>query len=333
MKYLGDSVKNLYNKLFIYFICLTIFVVALILINKLNIVKSKTNKYILDSNITYDIINKDGTNSDSKIYVSDLVDKIKVNFTSKYSLSKNSNIKYRYEIISYVISNIDDNTLEETEVYRKKEILKQSNTINSASNNIDINELFDLNYDYYNNIATEYDKSVNLALKSRLLVELNLYITLENQEEQKYTSTLSLPLEKSTFSITKNENNSSGSFFSDNNNKLFVNALFIGFTFIFLVLIISEINRINKYKKEHVLEFKYKKIMQDYNNIVVPINKIPKDKNLVTVKVLYFKSMIDIQKELHMPILCYEGEKLVVYMIIHEKLAYVYFLNDNNEKI
>ena len=73
--------------------------------------------------------------------------------------------------------------------------------------------------------------------------------------------------------------------------------------------------------------------MQDYNNVVVPINKIPKDENIVSVKVLYFKSMIDIQKELHLPILCYKGEEFIIYMIINDKLAYLYFLNDNYEKI
>lgn len=334
MKYLGDSVKkNLYTKLFVYFSIILICIISIIIFNKTNVSKKVTAKYNLNSNIDYSIKNKDGNISNSKLFVSELVDSININFYSKYLLNKNSNIKYRYEIISYVISNIDDNTLEETEVYKKEEVIKKTNIMSLNSNVIDLSDSININYDYYNNIATEYDNSVNLAIKSRLLINYNLYITINDGEEKLYTSSLSLPLEKSTFSITKNENNSSDTIYGDDNTLSVINVITLCLTFVLVLLIILEIIKISKYKKEHAIEFKYRKIMQEYSNVVVPINKIPKDEKIVSVNVLYFKSMIDIQKELHLPILCYKNNEFIVYMIINDKLAYVYFLNENEEKI
>ena len=94
-----------------------------------------------------------------------------------------------------------------------------------------------------------------------------------------------------------------------------------------------EIIKILKYKKDHYVEFKYRKIMKDYDNIIVPIQELPKDNDMVSIKVLYFKSMIDIQKELHLPILCYNDRGFIVYFIINNKLAYIYFLNNSKERI
>ena len=325
--------KNLYTKLFIYFGILLICIILLAILNKTNVSKKVIAKYNLDSNISYNVKHKDGSIANSKLFVSELVDNINVNFTNKYSIDNDINVAYRYEIIAYVISNIDDSTLEETEVYRKEEVLKRINLMSHNSNILNLSDSIDINYDYYNKIAMEYNNSVNLAIKSRLLVVYNLYIVLGDEEEKQYTSSITVPLEKSTFTITKNEDNSKDVIYGKDNAKFIIDIVVISLIAIFIVLIILETFKTNKYKKEHALEFKYRKIMQDYNNVVVLINQIPQSQQLITVKVLYFKSMIDIQKELHLPILCYKSEKFIVYIIINDDLAYVYFLNSDQEKI
>lgn len=43
--------------------------------------------------------------------------------------------------------------------------------------------------------------------------------------------------------------------------------------------------------------------------------------------------MVDIQNEIHQPILCYKGTKYVVFIIIKDNQAYINFLKEKEEMI
>ena len=42
--------------------------------------------------------------------------------------------------------------------------------------------------------------------------------------------------------------------------------------------------------------------LDEQYTFVAEVSSLPRDKDIVSIKVLYFKSMIDIQKELHLPV-------------------------------
>ena len=321
--------------MFFYTGLLIVLILGIIIFNKTFSSKNILANYILNGETSYKVVLKDGNISNEKLFVSQAVNGISIKFNYKYSIDEKVNFKYRYEIISYVISDVDDNSQDSTQVYRKEEKILNTDYTSSYNSSINIDESIFLDYDYYNSIASAYNNSVNIPIKSKLLVNLNIYVMYEDGKENQYTSALSLPLEKGTFSIIKKDINESGIVKGDkiNNNKLIINMLSVVFLAVVVSLIGYEIIKIQNYRKNHLLEFKYRKIMQDYSNVVVPILEIPNDKSIILIRVLYFKSMIDIQKELHVPILCYRNNQYTVYLILNQKLGYVYFLNGEKEKI
>lgn len=332
------EIDKIYNKIKIILIVLIIFTSLIIILNKLIDKKSILSNYILNGDIDYSISNKDnsfGYTKDQSLYVSSIVDNINVNFDYKFNLDKKIKFKYKYKISSNVVASIDDNSIENSEVYRKETVLIDSDYNDVYDTKFNINNSVVLNYDYYDNIALEYDKSVNIPLKSKLLLNLEILLEYENGQTDEFKYYLSLPLEQTTFQIQLVNNDYKGSIYKNKNNSVivFFNIIFILIIILIIAFMVYQISRLLKYKNEHYIEFKYKKIMRDYDNIVVSINAIPKDNDIVSVKVLYFKSMIDIQKELHIPILCYKSNEYIVYMIINNKLAYIYFLNNKREKI
>lgn len=334
------KIRKIYNRIIIYSVIIGILCTFLFFINNFIDNKNVLANYVLDGDINYSIEAKEGmlvgdNSSNQDLFVSSTINNILVDFNYKFSLDNDINYKYKYEMNSCVIAELDDSSIDNKEVFRKQQKLVNTNYLDSFSNSFSVNDRISLNYDFYNAIAKEYNNSVNIPVKSKLLLELKIYVEFENGEQEEYKHTLSLPLEKNTFSISINSNEYKGEVFSSNKNskKMNFNIFMISIIIIFIGLIILELVKFFKYKKEHYIEFKYRKIMKDYDNIVVPINALPKDNDLVSIKVLYFKSMIDIQKELHLPILCYRGENFIVYIIMNNKLAYIYFLNNNKEKI
>lgn len=332
------EIKKIYTNIIVYLMIIILLFIGLFIVNKNDIFNKSQNNYILKGNIDYNVISKNNSiNSDNQhtLFVASTVDNIIFKFDYKFNIQDGSNMNYRYEIISSVVSNLDDSNINDSEVFRKDERLVTTEYMPIADNGFVIQENISTNYDYYNNIALVYDNSVNIPVKSKYYLTLNIYIKDKNGEEQIFKPNLYFELEKNTFNIQSNKKSYEGNFSIDKVNYLNIifNLLSVIIILVFLFLIVYNIYKYLNYRKSHYLEFKYKKIMKDYSNVVVPINKIPKDNNIVTIKVLYFKSMIDIQHELHLPILCYKSDKFIIYMIINNKLAYIYFLNSSKEKI
>ncbi len=331
------ELKRVYNGIIITIVILILSVCIYFVASKVIPNNKKIVDYVVSSDIDYNVSQKDSTNvlESGKTYVSSKVNNIMFKYNFKLSFNKNIDAMYKYDIKAIVISSIDDDAEENPDVYEYPETLKSVDYTNINSNSIDLSDELIINYDKYNTIANNYNKSVNLAIKSKLLVVSTINVKTNFGKEEVYKYYSNIPLEKNTFSISLNKTNTKGSIYSKDSNdvKSSINIVFIIVIFVLCVSLIYQIYLINDYKKKHYLEFKYRKIMKDYENVVVPIRSIPKASDVMAIRVINFKSMIDIQHEMHMPILCYKGNEQIIYLIMNNKTAYVYFLNDNTEKI
>lgn len=331
------ELKRVYNGIIITIVILILSVCIYFVASKVIPNNKKIVDYVVSSDIDYNVSQKDSTNvlESGKTYVSSKVNNIMFKYNFKLSFNKNIDAMYKYDIKAIVISSIDDDAEENPDVYEYPETLKSVDYTNINSNSIDLSDELIINYDKYNTIANNYNRSVNLAIKSKLLVVSTINVKTNFGKEEVYKYYSNIPLEKNTFSISLNKTNTKGSIYSKDSNdvKSSINIVFIIVIFVLCVSLIYQIYLINDYKKKHYLEFKYRKIMKDYENVVVPIRSIPKASDVMAIRVINFKSMIDIQHEMHMPILCYKGNEQIIYLIMNNKTAYVYFLNDNTEKI
>ena len=330
--------KDVQKKIEICLVLIIVFAITLFCVNKFIFKNNSLAAYKIKGDINYNVTTKNKLSTDlqnQSVFISSNTDLIKTNFNYIYTIDKRINYKYKYKLEASVISELDENTLSKKEVYRKNKLLKQTNFLEPDKNGFSIDEDVNINFEEFNKIAISFDETVNIAILSKFKLTLYIYINYENGTKDEFKYYLTFPLEKPTFSIRKSGSEDKG-FVNTNEvdkSKMGINIGIISVILILLGIIIYELTRFYRYRKTHYSEFKYRKILNDYDGIVVPINEIPKTDNLVTVKVLYFKNIIDMQKDMHLPILCYKSEDVIVYMIIHNKFAYVYFLNGDKEKI
>lgn len=330
--------KDVQRKIEICLVAIIVLAITLFAINKFVFKNNSLATYSINGDIKYNVTTKNKLATDlqnQSLFIASNTDLINANFKYNYKVDKSIGYKYKYKIVSSVVSEVDDSTLSKKEVYKKDNVLKQIDFKDPDIDGFNIDEEVSLKFDDYNKLATDFDETVNIAIISKLKVTLYVYVNYDNGKKDEFKYYITLPLEKPTFSIRKSGSGDKGTIITDEIDtvRLSINIGIISFIVVLFGIIIYQISRFYRYKKTHYSEFKYRKILNDYEGIVVPINAIPKDNNMVTVKVLYFKNIVDIQKEMHLPILCYKSDNVIIYMIIHNKLAYIYFLNDNKEKI
>ena len=203
--------KNNLNKVMI-LLSILFFIIGtcLIIVNIINndnttynykIIKNNDFKIYLKDNNFYEnnILNKDNKYD---YYVSKSIDKIKINFNYKFNSNKIININYKYNITSQIVSNIDN---EDKLIWNKNYVLKEQKEYKINSNTFNINDSIDIDYNYYNLYAKEYEEEYKIKTNQILKIYLNVtFKTNLNNKEYKDYIEIDIPLTNTYTSITNN---------------------------------------------------------------------------------------------------------------------------------
>lgn len=357
----NDKIKNKVENKFPFFKIakiVVLIVLLLVFINSIKIIYQGFNvkrdvneiKYIydIDNSVDYKVhmfpnsFFEESYLEMDKQYTSKLVDEVEINYKSLLSVSKISNIDYDYTLKLTIYGNYNENNeSSESNLWEKEYILmdKIYNVNNSTSKN-EIEVPIMVNYDYFKNMANQFEKELRLDIDAYLDVQLLInyrFYVVGDKVEKSQTMNVKIPLSESTFTIDVDSPDEKNEiiFIERNSNfdKMTITSGIITLLgsilgFIALVLISKTGNK----KSEYVLRFN--KIMKDYGEVIAETTNLPNfnKQNILEIKELM--DLIDIEEELKIPIIYYEKRKNTEgwFFITHNQNTYRYILKIVNRR-
>ncbi len=335
-----ESVKNNYLKEIILIILFILFIILSFLCFRKSIMVQKEQNvfyeefgspnykiYLKDNNYyKQDYLDKDMS------YIANLIDNISINYNYKFNSDTELNGEYYYKIVANLeIMNPKSNSFFYQEKYELSE--EKKFPIKNEKEYI-INEIIDINYDKYNEIANNFEASYGVETESNLTVSLELHRkvdgTLASNSDFNSDNKINLiiPLSEKTINLKseplskKNENIviSLKKYKIDDIKYLISALLFLGFAVTIFIYItrktISSRPKLNSYDK--IL----RKILRQYDRLIVNVNTPPSFEKEDAIEVDSFNELLDAKDNLHNAILYYE--------VIPHRKCYFYINNDNN---
>ena len=282
----------------------------------------------------------------NELYISSLVNNFDVTMNYSYSASKQLNLKYSYKINSSIVGEYNSSPNgEKAEVWVQEfpivnpveETLENSNTVN-------ISEKFTLDFHYYDDYVKRFMQTIGITIDAYLKVEMEVTIDGEledgmNTLHDTQTVTMNIPLNEDVFAVTGetektiNENIAGINTYVDKVDpvKLTIALAMLAVSIGILVFVLRSLFRNVKKKDEYTSQ--KDKILKQYGDIIVETASPIDFQNYQVVEIKNFNEMIDLEEELHTPILFYEPEpnETSWFMLIQEKVLYRYVLKRKGE--
>ena len=322
----------------IFFFCLFVITGFKLITNSLSINNNEKLHFQEKGNVKYSVCLKD-----NDFFEDECLDS---NMSYVASLIKNISLDYNYQFngnIDNLVSSVDyeivakliiENNDTETKYYEKEYVLTPKIT-DSVKNNgtlYNLDKKVNIDYEYYNNIATKFKSQYGIASQSYLEVYLNTY----NNTNSKYTDiptsaqiSVRIPLSQKAIEIkfnTQKINKSIDKYIASNSIvingylKFIFGIIFLFLSLIFLTFIFAIIK---KYKKTIGKYDKFiNKILKEYDRLIVETATFPNEKEYNVLLINNFNELVDVRDNLHSPIMFYNVKE--------HKISKFYILNDNN---
>ena len=316
--------KNYYNYTDrVFFLSLVILLVLSIgdifLNNSFDFNEEKNIKYTDKGNINYKVYLKDNDFYDNDylnkdmVYVSTLINKIDIDYKYLFDIEEKESINFDYDI--YGKLEIKDSDGKNT-FYEKVYPITSSKKV--YKDNIDkyiLEERVSIDYPKYNSIANKFRQNYGIDTTSNFVVYLNVHKKGASDEIHKldeYSQMFAtIPLAKQSININLNTNqmNKTGyiksvPIFKASNYYLL--AVAIVCFIIFILLLIKLIKFLIKIFKLSPKYDRYvKKILKEYDRLIVETTSAPDFSNMKKINVKSFTELLDVRDNLGFPIKYY----------------------------
>lgn len=265
-------------------------------------------------------------------YVSSLIKNVGLTFNYDLNTSEQLNVKTEYEVTAKLVISNAENT---SKYFEQKYVLqdKTSEGISQINNEYKISKNIDIDYDYYNTIASTFKSQYGVETNSYIEVSFQVFHTKKENEDIRVPSPnpviLNIPLSQKSININmtasginkQETQNIESSIFTLNN----IICLFIGIIALIVCLIsglkIAKMLTLIKEKKNNYDKF-MEKILREYDRLIVETSTLPKFNNYFVTKVNSFGELIDVRDNLRLPIMYYEVAK-------HQK-CHLYIIDNKN---
>lgn len=278
----------------------------------------------------------------NKQYTAKLVDKILIDMTSNLSISKISNIEYDYLVKATINGRYqaDVNSLDTSLWTKEYSLVDLKRGINNQSNKVNINVPIEIDYSFYQDLVTEFQKQMRLDIDATLDIDLiiNYKFYIDGDKVTRSESIkIKIPLSEPTFKIqTDYSEKTNEVIFYDLESKYNVTKIVGGITLLLgsilggtfvILLLISDTK-----KTEYVI--KLNKILKDYDDIIAETANLPDLDEQKILEIKDFIDLVDIEEELKIPIIYYEKRKNKEgwFLLIHDTHTYRFILKENGRK-
>ena len=332
--------KNDYSKVIILIIIFPLFVTLSFLCFKKSIIiqKEQNVSYQEYGNPNYKIYLKDNNYykqdylDKDMSYIANLIDYILIDYNYKFVSDTELNGEYYYKIVATLeIRNPKNNSLFYIEKYDLSE--EKFYPIKNEKEYV-INETVDINYDYYNAIANNFESSYGVDTESKLTVGLELHRKIDgtlvsnsdiNSDDK---INLIIPLSEKTINLKteplamKNRNVivSLNHYKIDDIKYLILAVLFLVLALITFIYITKK--TISLMPKGNAYDKMLRKILRQYDRLIVNVNTMPDFKTSNTIEVNSFYELLDAKDNIHNAIFYYE--------VTPHQQCHFYINSDNN---
>lgn len=295
--------------------------------------------YLKDNNYyKQDYLDKDMS------YIANLIDYIPINYNYKFISDTELNGEYYYKIVADLeIKNPKNNSLFYIERFT---LLEEKKFPIKNEKEYIINETVDINYDYYNSIANNFEASYGVDTESNLTVRLELHRKIDgalasnsdiNSDDK---ISLIIPLSEKTIELKmeplamKNKNVvlSLNHYKIDDIKYLIGALLFLGSAITIFAYITKKTMSLRP--KANSYDKALRKILRQYDRLIVTVNTMPNLKKSNTIEVDSFYELLDAKDSIHNAIFYYEvtPHQECYFYINNDDKFIVYTLKNSNLK-
>lgn len=273
---------------------------------------------------------------------------IEVDFSSFLSANKQLNINYNYRITGDITATATDNGKEDSggKIWTKNYTFVEPKTLTeSASTGYNIQEKVVIDYKIYNDLVNQYKLKAAVPMDAVLTLTLTVDANSDvegNALKENSSVSVQIPLSVSTVMITTKDDGTTPKTLANTNEiPASNNYVLLGISVVMflgsLAATIYLLKGLRKMTEDHSLLIKFNKIMRDYNQVIIEIEDLPEVKDAAIIEVKTFKDMLDIQKELHLPIMCAKAKDDDItnnmFYIVNQNQIFKYKMNGEPERI
>lgn len=340
-------------RVFLLIIVLAAIIASIVTIVKgLNPKQSESEKlysYNYTSNLNYKVYLKNnqffttpyiGMN---KQYIASLIDHIDVDAVYNFQSTEELDYSYNYEIVATAKGLYQNAEGQDVEVWSKSYPIANQANQSGSGKAFTINKNVQLNYNEYNDIMTDFRNQFGLSIDARvdLSMKINVNAGLKGATEKDLdatnTMTLEIPLLQQTVNIKPNYVNTGGdTVYKNANEKTEINVALVSVGAVALVILLFVFKALVKSllavtrKSEYVLALN--KILKEYADIIAETHNMPDLDKYDVINIKNFNDLVDVEEELHSPILCFEVKENVesVFVIVNNETAYKFTLRESD---
>ena len=278
----------------------------------------------------------DGDNAGS-VYITSLVDDIDFTFNYHKQTMNNINGYYNYGVTGTLVAYQDNMN----DVVWKNNYTFMENKVKLLNENyvkdIKINDSFNLNYDYYRKVLSDFNETHGVNLDGYLELNFNVNEVLEFKEITDSVNDSSVikvmvPLSSDILKITVVDsplsNTKSYYEFSSRERVNYLFLVFGAFCFSIMVanLVLVILGGMRIYNDVHKYDKELKEIINRYGDILVKVKRFYNKKKYNLIYVDNFDELIDAYKKIKSPITYREVQKNIetIFLITDGDNAWIY---------
>lgn len=282
-----------------------------------------------------EFINKEYLDA-GEAYILDLIDHVNINSFYGFSSTEKTSVSGNNKITVKLVVNYRDSgdTNGNPELLSKEKILDEK-IINFDSSSYNISGNYDLYLDEYLKILRDFQSQVKISVEGYVEVlsetKINGKIGGASYNDS-YSKTLKIPLSSSVIKIEdSNAKEKTNKVYEGDlvkTNKKVMSFIVIGNIITFLILCVIAKNLFT-FSSKSEYEKLLGKILKTYDDIIVNTSNILEVENYKIIEITEFKEMLNLSRELLLPIMNYEvmkDEETWLY-VIKDDILYRYVIS------
>ena len=306
-------------------------------------------EYTENSNVDYKVqyienefFEEDWIGKDQE-YISSLVNTIVADFNYKLNMDATGvGFEYKYSVDATLLIADKDSGKPYREV--TENLVPLTNASARRSNNVEINESVEIDFNKYNKIATDFVKTYSLKqASSTLIVTLNVEVLstsdkFQQNNENKYSTSLNIPLVDETFgmevtsSVPESESKVLAYSGAENQGIFFTVGIASGVIAFVLAIVLIVFIYITK-NEDITYAAKVRRIVNAYSSYIQRMDGDFNDEGYQTVMIKTFNEMLGIRDTIQSPILMTENrdETMTRFLIpTNTKILYTFEIKVEN---